>query len=404
MANESGAEQISALSVLHVVTLISDDGAFGGPVSVATAQARELERRGHRVNVTGLGRGDVRVPPGLSAERWVLHPARRLVPGAGMLGLFNAGLIRYLWVTLRTVDVVHVHAGRDLVSLAALLVARIRRIPVVAQTHGMVLPRRHLRARVFDPLFLRLLRRVRTVLFMTPGEETDLRSQLGATASLTFLGNGVEVLAPEPRTPPGRPTVLFLARLHPVKGVMAFAEMAALLVHRGVDAEFVVHGPDQGELEKLEAMIVREHLEGVLEYRGALDHEAATTAVADAAVYVLPSSADWMPMSLIEALAAGTPSVCTSSCGLAPALQAAAAGRVTDGSPTQLADAVEAIVTQPDEWLRLSRAGRALVQDSYSVETVVDRLVEIYRDAVSPSATSAATRLRPAADPRRSRA
>ncbi|MBA2560780.1 MAG: glycosyltransferase, partial [Propionibacteriales bacterium] len=218
------------LSVLHVVALVGSGGEFGGPVSVAEAQSRELVARGHRVVVTGLRRGQVRIPSGLTADQWRTFPARRVVPRSGMLGLTSAGFLRFVWHVARDVDIVHVHAGRDLVTLSTLLIAWWRKAAVVAQTHGMVAPRRHLRARLFDPIFLRLLRRAATVLYMTDSEHVDLRGQLGPSAHLRFLGNGLELPPPRTTPPPGEmPQVLFLARLHPVKGVTAFAEMAALL-------------------------------------------------------------------------------------------------------------------------------------------------------------------------------
>ncbi len=37
------------MRLLHVVTLVSDDGIFGGPPSVAVAQSAELAARGHDV-------------------------------------------------------------------------------------------------------------------------------------------------------------------------------------------------------------------------------------------------------------------------------------------------------------------------------------------------------------------
>ena len=45
-------------------------------------------------------------------------------------------------------------------------------------------------------------------------------------------------------------------------------------------------------------------------------------------------------MSILEALAAGTPTVCTDSLGIADDLRAYDAALVTDGSPQSLADAV----------------------------------------------------------------
>lgn len=86
-------------------------------------------------------------------------------------------------------------------------------------------------------------------------------------------------------------------------------------------------------------------------------------------------------MSLLEALAAGTPTVCTRNCGIAPELAARDASLVTDGSPQELAAAVTGLLKDPDRRRRLTDAGLQAVRERYAVEAVVDRLEELYRDA-----------------------
>ncbi len=386
--------------VLQVVNLAGTGGEFGGPVSVAEAQARELAARKYEVIVTALRRGG-RSPFHVSADdnpRWKTFRARQLIPHSGMLGLLSLGLLSSLWCDARRADVVHVHSGRDLVSLSALTIAWMRKVPFVAQTHGMVLPRRHFRARIFDVPFGFLLRRAKVVLYMTEGERQDLANQLGSSANLAFLGNGVKV---QPRSSSssssrsnGAAQVLFLARLHPVKRVSAFIEMAALLMRRGLDARYVIHGPDQGDLPASLRLIDDLGLSHIVTYGGPLDHDAAIAAIARSTVYVLPSSADWMPMSLIEALAAGVPSVCTDSCGLAEVLRKEEAALVTDGSPQALADAVFHILANREECARLGARARSVASKWFSIDAVADQLERIYADAFIPAQTNATTRSR----------
>lgn len=142
------------MRLVHVVTLVSDDGAFGGPTSVAVAQLEECAARGHDVTLVSLWRGRARASERVGTVRFVSRPARRLVPGRGCLGLAHPLLLWDLWRTMGRADTVHLHAGRDLVSLAGLAVARLRRTDFVTQTHGMVEPRTGLVARVFDSLYV----------------------------------------------------------------------------------------------------------------------------------------------------------------------------------------------------------------------------------------------------------
>jgi glycosyltransferase involved in cell wall biosynthesis len=320
----------------------------------------------------------------VDADQWQLFPARTIVPGAGMLGLGSGALLRHLWSASNQADVVHVHAGRDLVSLSALLVAALRHRPVVAQTHGMVFPRRHLRARVFDRLFLPLLRRASTIFYLNEGERNDLAQMLGPSAALCFLGNGIEPSGSGVKASRSDlPTVTFAARLHPVKGVTAFAEMAAIIRDRGVPARFLVYGADQGDLANLQRIIDAKGLFDVLTYCGALPHDHALRAIAESDVFVLASRFEPWGMTVLEAMAAGVPVVLTTGSPLGELLRARESAKVTDGSPAELADAVQGLLEDGTEWKRLSTLGPSTVEELFSMDAVVDTLRQHYARAGS---------------------
>ncbi|GGV63766.1 MULTISPECIES: glycosyltransferase [Streptomyces] len=380
------------MRLLQVVTLISDDGIYGGPPSVAVAQAQELAARGHDVTLLSLWRGSGRAPERIGDVPLRSRPARALLPARGCIGLLHPRLLGDLWRATEGVDVVHVHAGRDLVSLAALAVAVLRRVPCVAQTHGMVEPRTALPVRLFDLLYVPLLRRVRACCVLTGQERRQVARVLGGgSPPLPVLPNGIRPDAPGPESlGPRPPHVLFLARLHPRKRPETFVEMATY-VHRTMpEARFTLYGPDDGSLPAVRRLIDRAP-DGVIRYGGPLHPDAARRAYREAAVHVLTSVNEPFGMTLIEALAAGTPVVCTDTCGIAEELERRGAALVTDGSPAALAAAVCRLLGDDELWTRTARAGRRVVEELYSIGAVADRLEEIYRGACAgePAGTDA---------------
>ncbi|MFF5188086.1 glycosyltransferase [Streptomyces sp. NPDC000345] len=376
------------MRVVHVVTLVSDDGAFGGPTSVAAAQLEECAARGHDVTLVALWRaadGTARAPERVGATGAVpfaSRPALRVVPGRGCLGLMHPLLLWDLWRAMGRADAVHLHAGRDLVSLAALAVARLRRKDFVTQTHGMVEPRTAGVARIFDRLFVPLLRGARACLVLTDRERRALSAVLGPDGPpLVHLPNGLRVSAGgDAAGTRGDHEVIFLARLHPRKRPEVFVEMAALVHKEFAEARFTLYGADEGSLPGVRRLIGDRGIGEVVSYGGALDHRGALEAYRRAAVYVLPSVREPFPMTVLEALAEGTPVVCTDSSGIAAELARREAALVTDGSPEALADAVGRLLADAELRRRLAEAGRRAIDEVFSIGAVVDRLEELYRD------------------------
>jgi glycosyltransferase involved in cell wall biosynthesis len=369
------------MRLVHVVTLVSEDGAYGGPTSVATGQLEECAARGHEVTLLSLWRGGSRAPAHIGSVPLRTRPARALLPGR-FTGIMHPLLVRDMWRSMGRADVVHIHAGRDLVSLTALAVATLRGKRFFTQTHGMVEPRHRLVARLFDRLYVPLLRRARGCLVLTERERRAVSEVIGAQGPpLLTLPNGVRPgHHAEVERRPHAPEVLFLARLHPRKRPDAFVEMAALVHRKLPAAHFVLHGADEGLLPTVRRLIAAHGLGGVVTYGGALSYAEALRAYAKAAVYVLPSVDEPFPMTVIEALSAGTPVVCTDTCGMADELARRGAAIVTDGSPQAMADAVCELLCDENKRQGLVRAGKRAVEEAFSIHAVADRLEEIYRD------------------------
>ncbi|GAA4891817.1 glycosyltransferase [Streptomyces coeruleoprunus] len=367
-----------------MVTLVSDDGAYGGPTSVAVGQLEECAARGHEVTLVSLWRGRSPAPGRVGAVPLRSRPARALLPGR-FTGIMHPLLARDLWRAMGAADAVHIHAGRDLVSLTALVVAALRRKRFVAQTHGMVEPRRSRVVRLFDRVYVPLLRRARGFLVLTERERLALAEVVGPQGPpLRPLPNGVRSRGGSAAGPRRDREVLFLARLHPRKRPEAFVEMAALVHRRVPGARFALYGADEGSLPEVLRLIAAHGLEDVVSYGGALAPAEAVRAQAEAAVYVLPSVDEPFPMTVLQALSVGTPVVCTDSCGIAEELAHRGAAAVTDGSPAALADAVCELLTDEERRHALVAAGHRAVEERFSIRAVTDRLEEIYRDLSSP--------------------
>jgi len=301
------------------------------------------------------------------------------IPLARGSGIVSPALTFALARRMRQVDLVHVHAGRDFVSLPAMVLCWVTGTPYVTQTHGMVLKGDHPAKRVVDKFLLRpLMVRARRNYALQTTEYNDLLTVGIPATNIRILENGLAT----PTLPAWRanspPVVLFASRLHPAKRVMAFAAMAQILLNGSTKATYHVMGADAGDLRKLERFLSNMTVSDRPVYMGERSHQETLEAFAGATVYVHPSDYDPFPMSLVEALAVGTPTVCTRACGIADLLIEADAGIVTGREPRDLARSVASVIEDPVLQRQLSDKGRQLVAGRLSIEKTVGQLERDY--------------------------
>lgn len=363
------------MKIAHVVTYVSEDGAFGGPVAVAVGHARELARRGHEVDLIAGWDGTATLDiPGVAVR---LFPIRRLAPGLG--GLTSPALLAWLRANASAFDVVHVHMGRDLITLPAAVLALSRQARVHLQTHGMVMPDGRWRAGVLDwVLTRRALRGASTVFVLTDAEQAGIQTVARRkTRRVEQIPNGVAVHDSKAQRRTDPPTVLFLARLHERKRVLAFAAAARILIERGADAVFRVVGPDEGDLAELMSYKAAHTLDR-LEYAGAVAPGGALEELAAATIYVLPSFGEVFPMTVLEAFAAGTPVILSRDCAIAAELDRRGAAELTTGDPDDIARAIGNLLGSEAARSELVASANEALADWLAIDAVADRLEEAY--------------------------
>ncbi|MEU3403403.1 glycosyltransferase [Streptomyces sp. NPDC006670] len=135
----------------------------------------------------------------------------------------------------------------------------------------------------------------------------------------------------------------------------------------------------EGELAAVRARITALGLTSRFTVPGPLSSAEVLTELRRAHVYVLPSVDEPFPMSVLEALSVGVPTVVTHSNGLARDIASSGAGRAVDPGPQGLSEAVLTLLA-PSENTTASKAARELATSSFSMDTVLDTLLGVYED------------------------
>jgi glycosyltransferase involved in cell wall biosynthesis len=309
-----------------------------------------------------------------------LFPVIQLFRPLGFTGIVSPKLVSWLSKNIADYDVLHIHAGRDLISLRSLAIAWSKRRPYVIQSHGMIQPDQRLIVRLIDMIATRrFLKGAKKRFVLTDREQDALQRVLHFPIEFELLFNGVPemFITTASKT---KDEVLFCGRLHERKRPVAFVEMAAEILRRGTTATFALVGPDDGELNAVCRTTQMLGLNNIVCYEGALGYEAVLDRMARSGIYVFPSVNEPFGMSLLEALSLGIPAVCTDSCDIAPVLRTTESALVTNGSVDAMASAVIEILENDKLREQLARNARQAVSEHFSIRAVGSRLEQSYME------------------------
>jgi glycosyltransferase involved in cell wall biosynthesis len=295
-------------------------------------------------------------------------------------------------------DVVHVHKLYPQLSVAPVVVASGRGVPIVQTVHdyefisastiddtGHWLDHDEDRFsyRALNTLLFgvkRLIHSSRVDNWISVSRSTDQAYRKRGIAT-TVLPNFTEPFTGELPHFEDRKGVLFIGRLSEEKGLRHVLELPKHLP--GLSILVAGDGPLSNEVQRAAQLFP------CVTYLGKLDRDAVARQLASARLVVMPSL--WRepgPLAALEAMAAGTPLIAYDSGGLAEYVADAAAGIIVQPSVTLLANAITSIYDDRERWEMLSSSARDAVQRDHTRSVYLDRLEKLYVDSMESNSHS----------------
>ncbi|HIC80018.1 MAG TPA: colanic acid biosynthesis glycosyltransferase WcaL [Kiloniellaceae bacterium] len=228
---------------------------------------------------------------------------------------------------------------------------------------------------------------------------------LGCPADkIAVVGSGIDLAGFPYRDPRplsgGAVECITVGRLTPRKGVHVLIEALRRLTERGRDLNLTVVG-DGEQRPALEKQVGDAGLAERVRFLGACDH-AQIRALLDASHLFVAASmtsptggADAPVNTIKEAMAVGVPTCATRHGGIPELVQEGETGVLAEeGDPADLAAALDRLLLGEADWPALTRRARARVERTYGNDAVTDKLLEVYRRALSsgPHGSSKAAR------------
>lgn len=263
-----------------------------------------------------------------------------------------------LWTRLPRNDVAHVFANSGLAwhlfAAPAILLARLRKVPVVVNYHGGEADRFFATA----PAWVRRTLSGADALVVPSGFLEAVFRRLGFQP--VVVPNIVDLARFRPREKPrhgGAPHVIVTRNLEAIYDIATAIRAFQQISQRFPEARMTVAGSGPEET-RLRGMVDALGLSGRVSFPGRIDNRDIHALYTSADVLLNPSTVDNMPISLLEAFASGVPVVSTDAGGIPYLVRDGEnALLVPVGAYQAMADAALAILDDPQFAARLVANG-----------------------------------------------
>jgi glycosyltransferase involved in cell wall biosynthesis len=354
----------------------------------ALAQGSELVRRGHSVHVITRSVPGYPIDDeeyrGIFIHRWIKTAARGPLFGLSFL----TGVIAALRKLKSEIDIVHTHQALWEAVATGLARSWLGGKPTLVQpasagyygeaeelgrTRGAPWLRRAILANTgFAAISTEIERQWRAlgvperrIVPMKSGVDTDLFRPGPSTVEAGL---------------PPRPRVIFTGRLHPQKNLPLLLEAWRHVAARS-SAHLILLGPgnDRQPLTELASSL---GIAGRVQFLSAVDNPADYLRAAD--IFVLPSVAEGMSNSLLEAMATGLPCVVSGIGGNTDLIADGETGRlVSAATPEAWSMTLLELIADAALAQRLGAAARRHMESEFALGVVVDQYLDLYRRMIA---------------------
>jgi glycosyltransferase involved in cell wall biosynthesis len=286
-------------------------------------------------------------------------------------------------------QIVHIHSSqffgfwRDCVHL---LLARMLGCRTVFHNHGASFDAW---AAGMGPLRLGLLRwafeTASFVVVLSPEWHRKLR-RYAPRANWRVIPNGLPMPARvNDVTAAAEPAFLFLGDWTPRKGVRDLVAATETATKQGFRGSVRLAGFEKasGQLAALREHIHEAGCEAIIQVLGTLSIVEKDQALASADCLVLPSYAEGLPMAILEAMSYGIPVIATRVGAIPEVITDGREGFLIEpGDVSALADRMLKISGDPELRRQMGQAARRRVEAEYSLDAMVDRIMNVYAEVL----------------------
>ena len=289
-----------------------------------------------------------------------------------------------LWPMIRWADIVHLSAIYSSTTIPTLFLCKLLDKPVVWSTHGALQrwsgSTRRATKRIWELICDSLCDPERILLHATSEEERNETVRRITRAQATVVPNGTDVpeLINGKKDEMKRPTLLYLGRLHPIKGI---ENLLHALTMTDRDVQLSICGDGESSYRKsLEMLCDRLQIAERVTFYGLVEASERERHFQNSDLCVVPSHKEAFCLVVSESLSYGVP-VIVSRHTPWKNVDAIGCGLCVDNDPVTLSKAIENALKMP--LTEMGQRGREWILCEYSWGSVAQRIATHYKDLIS---------------------
>jgi glycosyltransferase involved in cell wall biosynthesis len=304
---------------------------------------------------------------------------------------FSQSLTSWLAKYASQYDLLHIHAIFSYPSTVAMAIARYQNIPYIVRPLGQLCEWSLQQSARKKQIYLDLIERANLkgaqALHFTAQQEQDEAKPFLCNLSSFIVPHGLveptpfsnarQTLRQQLNLKPDEPIILFLSRLHPKKGLDTLIPALGQLLHHRFT--FVLAGTgDADYTTHLQTLLNIHGLSDRTHWMGFVEGEQKDQLLQGSDLFALTSHSENFGIAVLEALAAGLPTLVTPGVALAPMIGQHQLGYVTALEETAITQTLNHYFTHREEAKIMGDRARQIVLQDYTWPVIAAKLIEIY--------------------------
>ena len=367
--------------------------SFGGVKNYVTTLSCELAETGNEVTVYTSNADDFKKNLQLQGEHQI--------KGVKVIYFRNCfpkkywhtpGVIPQIISDRSKFDIIYLNNNFSYLNLIVFLIAFFYRIPVVFAAHGSLTVRfrNHLMKWAYNYLVTRPILRYSSKLIALNPEERRQYIALGANQrKIEEIPLGITLddykeptnsanIREKYNIAKDEKILLFMGRLHFIKGIEYAVKAVKKLVNDGQRIRFLIAGPDFGKLESLKELVSQLGLGKHITFTGSVYGQEKVQLFHNSDIFILPSISDMFPTVVLEAGYCGLPLILSEGVLLSELIKKEAA-IIVPLDDDSIATTIKRLIINKSKRIELGTRAHNIIADHYSSGVICRKMLALYK-------------------------